>query len=361
METAETAAIPIAYETCAKLPSVPQAVRDEILVADASPRAHRERMASLAVFGMVEVQPPPKPGTDLGGTARIAFWNSERGRHPDLSADLMKRSGADVFLLGELDIGMARTDQRHTARDLAARLDHGYAYGVEYLELGLGDRHEQRELAGLRNSEGLHGAAILAPVTLRRPALLRLEADGDWFNGDRGERRIGGRIAVLATIALGRGELVLASVHLESHTNPEHRARQMRVLLDGVEMYAAGLPVVIGGDFNSKSIPRDDAQDPETFARHMREAPERLVDPVPFEPLFDVAAAAGYDWRRSNAPGVTTRVWRTDKKDQSTSKLDWMFTRGVEVSHPAIHAAVDCTGRAVSDHDLLAVTITPQG
>ena len=41
-------------------------------------------------------------------------------------------------------------------------------------------------------------------------------------------------------------------------------------------------------------------------------------------------------------------------------KIDWIFTRGVMASDPKIVAAVGLGGRsAISDHDLLAVTIHP--
>ena len=71
----------------------------------------------------------------------------------------------------------------------------GYAFGVEFLELDLGDAREREWHAGQSNQLGLHGAAILSPHPLGRPALIRLESDGDWFDGRHGERRVGGRIA----------------------------------------------------------------------------------------------------------------------------------------------------------------------
>ena len=39
--------------------------------------------------------------------------------------------------------------------------------------------------------------------------------------------------------------------------------------------------------------------------------------------------------------------------------LDWFLTRGVEASDPAVIPAVDGSGQFVSDHEALAVTITP--
>ena len=84
----------------------------------------------------------------------------------------------------------------------------GYAYAVEYLELGLGDAEERRSIEGDSNEVGYHGNAILSRAPLERPALLRLEASGGWFDGQRGEQRIGGRMAVLATVAMGGRDVV---------------------------------------------------------------------------------------------------------------------------------------------------------
>ena len=42
-------------------------------------------------------------------------------------------------------------------------------------------------------------------------------------------------------------------------------------------------------------------------------------------------------------------------------RIDWFFTRGVAAADPATIAAVDAAGAAISDHELISVTITPGG
>ena len=74
--------------------------------------------------------------------------------------------GADVVLLTELDVGMARSGNRHTVRELARTMGAGYAFGVEYVELGLGDDREKAWHAGESNAVGLHGNAILSKAPL---------------------------------------------------------------------------------------------------------------------------------------------------------------------------------------------------
>ena len=93
--------------------------------------------AELDVFDRVEQAPPPARRAQPR-ELRVAAWNLERGRFPVHAAGVLSHYGADVALLTELDVGMARSDQHHTARQLAATLEHGYVYAVEFVELGLG-------------------------------------------------------------------------------------------------------------------------------------------------------------------------------------------------------------------------------
>jgi endonuclease/exonuclease/phosphatase family metal-dependent hydrolase len=311
---------------------------------------HVDLFDRLEVAPSLRAREPP-----LEVPARIAFWNAERGKYLDASAKLLRGLDATACLLCELDLGMARSGQAHTARELALRLGAGYAFGVEFLELGLGDACERAWHAGRINEAGLHGAAILSPYPLERPALLRLESDGRWFDGANGERRVGGRIALLATLWIEGGPVTLVDVHFESHSDPRGRAGQMRRLLDGIDVYAEGQPALIGGDFNTSTASRG-------WARGSGEKPvlpgERLLDPVPFEPLFEVAAARGYDWRACNTPGVPTQRTRPDgTPPPPLGRIDWFFSRGLEALDPKTIPAVGDAGVAISDHDVLTVAV----
>ena len=217
-----------------------------------------------ALFDRVEVAPPPAATRTLAGPARIAFWNAERGKDLDASAALLGALAADVLLLCELDLGMARSGQAHTTRELAERLGTGYAFAVEFLELGLGDAREQAWHAGEVNQAGLHGAAILSAFALERPAVIRLETDGDWFDGRHGERRVGGRIAVAATLAIDHTPVTLVSVHFESHGDPAQRASQMRPAARGDRCLCAG---PAGAD---RRRPQHLDGEPRLGARHRR-------------------------------------------------------------------------------------------
>lgn len=50
---------------------------------------------------------------------------------------------ADVIILNEMDVGMARSGNVHTTRMLAYALHMNYAWGLEFVELSNGDREEQ--------------------------------------------------------------------------------------------------------------------------------------------------------------------------------------------------------------------------
>ena len=348
----------LSYQTCDRLPSIEPERRRELVNGAASRMAHGPLFEAMHSLHLLEVGEPPAAAA-LPNPARIAFWNAERCKHPEASAALLRRAGADASLLCELDIGMAHTGQRHTIGDLAQSLDQGYLFGVEFLELGLGNGIEQTTHEGEQNKSGLHGAGILVPCPLQRPVLMRLEADGAWFDGNNGEPRIGGRVAVAATVEIGGGAVALVSVHLESHGDPAQRANQTQVLIDAVDAYAGDAPVLIGGDFNPKSMPRDQFEDLAQRRELMAADPKRLIDPVPHEPLFETAAAAGYDWAACNRPGPTDRLL-PHEPHEPLARVDWLFSRGLAAIVPETHPAVDHLGRPISDHDLLAVAISPE-
>jgi len=348
----------VSETTTAALEPPSQEARAALLRLPPSRESHAEALARHpALFDRVEVAPPPAAAT-FAGPARIAFWNAERGKDLEASAALLGGLAADALLLCELDLGMARSGQSHTTRALAERLRAGYAFAVEFLELGLGDAREQAWHAGEVNEAGLHGAAILSACALERPAVIRLETTGDWFDGRHGERRVGGRIALAATLMIDRTLVTLVSVHFESHGDPAQRAAQIGRLIEAIEAYAPARPVLIGGDLNTSTVSRDWARG--TGVKPVLPA-RRVLDPVPFEPMFEVAAAHGYDWRACNALDVPTQRTRPDcTPAPPLGKIDWFLCRGLVASDPATLPAVDTRGVAISDHEVLAVTVAPE-
>lgn len=344
-------------ETTATLPVLPHETREAILALPPEPAHHARVQAELPGLRRLEAAAPPRPAAPLA-EARILVWNAERGGSPAAAAARLR--GADALLLSELDLGMARSEQRHAARELAAALGMGFAFGVEFLELGLGDVAERARCAGQRNAAGYHGGAVASAHALERPALVRLDAGGDWFDGRRGERRVGGRIAVLATLRIGGVPVTLASVHLESHGDPALRDAQMAALLDALDAYAPGAPALVGGDLNTHSLGSAELEDRAALERALRAHPRRFADPVPHEPLFARLERAGFERAACNLPAeATQRIRSAGGSRRGTLKLDWIFTRGLAARAPAVIDATDAGGAALSDHEILAVTIRP--
>src|SRR5262245_57474949 len=168
--------------------------RRRMAALEASRATHARLFAGTGCLHEVEALPAPG-AMELLKPARIAFWNVQRLGHIEATARRLADPGFDIALLCETDLGMARSGQKHTIRELAGRLGCGYLFGVEFVELGLGDEEERTRHAGEENEAGLHGAGLLARCPIRRPALMRLESEGAWFGTAFGERRIGGRIA----------------------------------------------------------------------------------------------------------------------------------------------------------------------
>jgi endonuclease/exonuclease/phosphatase family metal-dependent hydrolase len=255
---------------------------------------------------------------------------------------------------------MARSGNRHAIADLAGALSAGWVFGVEFVELDLGDARERRWHAGQANAAGLHGAGIVSARPLDRPEVVRLETSGRWFDGAFGERRVGGRMAVMAELALAGSPVLLVCVHYESHTGPEDRLAQTRTLLDAIDRRPAGMPVLIGGDFNTSTFDLPTKEDPAAVAAALDEDPRRLLDPMPYEPMFAELAARGFDWEACNTMGRATQRTRPDGTPRPPfGRIDWLFARHLACSDVETIAAVDEAGAAISDHDALAVTIRP--
>ncbi|BDA85255.1 endonuclease [Aureimonas sp. SA4125] len=299
---------------------------------------HHRLAARVSAFGAIEQR--QAEGASKRGGFRAAAWNAERLKFHAASVAMLTEVDADVIFLTEADLGMARSGNRHTTAELAEALGMGYAYGVEFLELGLGDAREEAECAGRTNAVGFHGNALLSRMKLADPFLVRLDDGAIWFLGaEKGQRRLGWRMAIGGRIETSGGPVLVVSVHLESKTDPADRAAQVKRLLGHLETLSAGMPVVIGGDFNTKPLFCEDTG--------------WFDDPSALEPLFSLMGEAGFEWRTANRPEITTRTRPDGDPKPPHKRLDWLFVRGLAAAHPATVAAVDAEGKAISDHDLV--------
>lgn len=324
--------------------------RDDLLAearrASEARTGHDRFLERIEAFHQIESQPPSLP-LAWPGYLRIAAFNAERLKNRPAVRRLMDRVGAHAFLLSEVDVGMARSGNVHTIRELTAATGEGHLYGVEFVELDLGDGREMRRHAGERNACGFHGNAIVTGLELAEPQLIPLEESGLWFPGREGaQRRIGGRIALAARAAAAPRPLWIVSVHLESKTDPADRQAQIRNLLRALDVLAPHEACVIGGDLNTKALPRNVG----SWGRLFDEAERH-------EPLFTDLRSAGFGWADANLPRPTQRTGPSNKPNPPFGKLDWIVVRGMTAQEPQVIPALDERGQPISDHEMLAVDL----
>lgn len=317
---------------------------------------HLRLAAATPALGQIEIG--GKSSRDNAGETLIVIaWNVERLRHGDAIAATLTGQSPDVVLLSEVDEGMARSGNGHPLRTLADRLGHVFAYGVEFLELDGGNEAERAATGTASNAEGFHGNAVTSAMTLLRPFMVRLDAAGGWFGPERGQPRIGGRMAIGGQVLIGNSRVTVVSVHLENRTDPASRAIQTRHLLDAIDKYDPQAPVLLGGDFNTLTASHEERHDdPKAWAARIAAEPGRLIDVEPHEPLFAVLAGRGYDWKTANNPDLPTQ--RRQASDPTpVGRIDWFFTRGLVATAPAVLPAVLADGSPSSDHEALIVTV----
>jgi endonuclease/exonuclease/phosphatase family metal-dependent hydrolase len=297
--------------------------------------AHDAAMGARPEMNSIEVGGTPSSDTPLAFPFTVAAWNLERCLFPAESAAHLAATNAPVVLLSEMDNGMARTGQRHPTAEVAETLGMHYAYGIEFIELGLGSDTEREFCEDDFNAKGFHGNALMASVPLGRPFLLRLWGERLWFT-DSEQPRLGERFAIGAVIETEAGSFVAVSTHLESATTAVYRERQVKELIDALDETFPGLPVLIGGDLNTGNHAGGDFE---------------------AEGLFAVSAARGFTRHGGSLDIMTTRPSLITRWPDRAMKLDWFLSRGLKIGETRIIPSLDETGRPLSDHDLITCAI----
>ena len=319
-------------QTTHRLEPVPADVFRDFPESGPSRDLHENLLHTLPTLSAVEVGGAPSASRSLAFPFTVAAWNLERCLFPEASAAHIAATGASVVLLSEMDDGMARTAQRNTTADVARELAMHYAYGVEFIELGLGSETEREMCSDDLNARGLHGNALMSATPLAKPFLIRLWGERLWLNHDPEQLRIGERCAVGAVIETEAGPFVAVSVHLESATTAAYRERQMTELIDAIETAFPGHPILIGGDLNTGNHAGGDFE---------------------AEGLFPMSAARGFARHGGPIDQMTTRPSLITRWPERAMKLDWFLSRGLEISTSFIMSSLDGDGRPLSDHDLI--------
>lgn len=324
------------FATSPALPVPEQVERDAIASLPKNVAAHDAHMAEQPFMVQIEVG-GTTPDAPLTFPFTIAAWNLERCLFPGPSADILRSTGAAVVLLSEMDNGMARTTQNNTTAKVAGSLGMTYAYGVEFLELGLGSDTERSFCTDQHNEKGFHGNALMSETALSQPFMLRLPGHRHWFFQQGDQPRLGERMAIGAVIQTTAGPMVAVSTHLESVSDAPGRQAQIAHLIDALEAHFPGLPIVIGGDLNTGNH----------IGGNHRE-----------ETLFDHAVSMGFAIHGGDAASMTTRPSLITRWPDRAMKLDWFLSRGVLIDRFRIIPSLDADDRPLSDHDLITCRAT---
>lgn len=183
---------------------------------------------------------------------RIGSWNLDRGKEWQRAADIIEQENIEVLFLSEMDLGISRSGQQYTAKELAAKLGWHGLFAVEFVELELGNPWEIVSPLENTNVAGLHGSAILRRCPQHKPWLHRFtQRDGSQCHQQFNESRLGGRIAVGAILEASVGPVELLTTHLENNQGPTEREYALRALFD---RRLTHLPSVFGGDLNTSTF-----------------------------------------------------------------------------------------------------------
>lgn len=346
--------------------------------------------------------PAPRPERSF---LRAVTWNVERGNRLDgLKAFIASRpefTSADVVLLNEVDIGMARSGNRNVAAEIAEMLGFEHVFGNSYLCLSHGDVRDG--VHAIENEAGMHGNAILSRYPLRRAENFSIAVTKDKFESS--ERRLGHKKALWAEIETPLGVLPVVTVHLDPIAAPEQRRDQMRDALAVIARRELGPRVLMGGDFNTTTYDVRSAPAivmnvwkkflrggfPHAIHHYMR--PQDLYE----RGIFEELAAHGFLWEpfndmsrgttryevgtfdseskiRDHLPEIVVKVLRYKLRPWNgvaPMKIDWFTGRGLTALReramedpdgrrsvaPSVIERPRWDGVQLSDHDPMVVDI----
>ncbi|MBV8857634.1 MAG: endonuclease/exonuclease/phosphatase family protein [Acidobacteria bacterium] len=238
---------------------------------------------------------------DVPAELKVVSYNIRYRAGEDLKqlARLLKEDpdigGAQVIGLQEVDRNKRRTGNVNTARQLAEELGMRYAWAAPPST----DEEEEET-----------GVAILSVFPLKDVTRVLLKHEGP-----EGRRRV----AVGATVQLGKTRVRVYSVHAETRMPVEKKVEHWQAVLEDLRLHA-GTAAIVLGDFNT--IKGKDVK-----------AARRLFTDAGFRtPLSD-----------------DETTWKTFVVQL---KLDWLWLRGLEARSSGIDKDVD-----LSDHWPLWATI----
>jgi endonuclease/exonuclease/phosphatase family metal-dependent hydrolase len=186
-------------------------------------------------------------------SVRLLDWNIERGLKLEGVMELIEREKPDICFLQEVDLNVRRTHYKNVAEELARRFQLNYVLGIEFQELG----------QAFASSPAYQGQAIVSRLPIRSPRILRFRHQTDfwaprWYlpNWSLFQRRLGGRMALVAEMEINGRKVIVYDVHLESRLPESGRLQQLGEIFSDITQYPADTPILIAGDLNTRGVPQ---------------------------------------------------------------------------------------------------------
>jgi len=270
--------------------------------------------------------------TTAGSSIRATAWNVERGTHLGPIIEILgghsRIGGSDLYLLTELDLGMARSHNRHVAREIAQTLGLNYAFAPCYIALNKGSGLEDQ--APGENVQSLHGNALFSRHPVRDAHSIFLPNGKDLMRGK--EKRLGSQCVVIATVDHPQGSFRAVSLHLDAQSSQQHRGRQMKIILDHLKTLSPSLPVLLGGDWNTSTYNSSRAvYSILGYCRRVLMGVNHVIDNHYTYPdrwferhLFRELKRQGYHYQDLNEPGVCSLHYHVEDLAANNRMGDWV-------------------------------------
>ena len=294
-------------------------------------RPEVEKILNAVVVQSAGFSPSPPRKQAEACTLNALAWNIERGNRFEGIIDALKTheelNNKDVYLLTELDYGMARSGNRFVAQEIADELKLNYAFAPVYVALQKGSGVES-EMDG-ENTRSIHGLAMFSPWPMSNVHALPLPNGKDKMWGK--EKRLGYLRALFADIEHPSGTFRAVTIHLDAHCSRAHRVGQMKIILDHLDALPK-MPTLIGGDwnttgFNSQSGTRAIfgyfrrvAMGPKNVALNHLPYPERYFE----KRLFNELESRAFKFRDLNNIGHGTLHYHIESIEKNTNLRDWV-------------------------------------
>ena len=185
---------------------------------------------------------------------QVVAWNAERGSHWHILRNFAP--DPNILILNEMDWGMARSGNVHTTPLLANSTKMNYAYGVEFMELTNGNEGEINTTIGYANIIGYHGNVVMSKWPITETKVVRLHELYDHLykektsGMDRGERRLGGRMALFAVTSLdSEKNLLVVAAHGHGGAPRGKLKADARLICREIEAFSSRVEAIfLGGD-----------------------------------------------------------------------------------------------------------------